>query len=395
MDFQLTESQRELIDATEKLCRQLLPFAKEAHEAETKGDFAPLQRLRRQMAEAGLLALNMPQEYGGMGLPLLETLLLIQTIQRVDSTLGGLAHRTSTGAIGAVLELGTQAQKTRFVGGVARGEIGVSIGITEPDAGSAATAMKTRARIEGDDVIINGQKIFISAAKGHHYTMLYCRFGNTGRASDIGAIMVPHDAPGFSCSGGTLNMAGERQYELYFDDCRVPKVNILAESRAFAKLISVYNVERLGSISRMLGSAQAAFEFALQYVQERKQFGRELADFQGLQWMLADMKVKLEAAQMLTYRAASNTASGLPSPLETSVAKVYVAQAAKEICDDAIQLLGGYGYMAEYPVEGLYREVRGGSIYGGTLQIHKNMIAGHLLGRKNSQWAPTSGESGE
>lgn len=393
MDFQLNDAQRELIDATEKLCRQLLPLAKEAHEAETQGDWAPLQRLRRQMAESGLLGLNMPQEYGGMGLPLLETLLLIQTIQKVDATLGGLAHRTSTGAIGAVLELGTEAQKARYVAGVARGEIGVCIGISEPDAGSAATAMTTRARIDGDDVVINGQKIFISAARANHYTLLYCRFGNTGRASDIGAVIVPHDAPGFSCSKGTVNMAGERQYELFFDDCRVPRENMLAEGHAFARLISVYNVERLGSISRMLGSAQAAFEFALGYVQERRQFGRELADFQGLQWMLADMKVKLEAAQLLTYRAAANTAIGLPSPLETSMAKVYVAQAAKEICDDAIQLLGGYGYMTEYPVEGRYREVRGGSIYGGTVQIHKNMIAGHLLGRKNSQWSGKPGKA--
>jgi alkylation response protein AidB-like acyl-CoA dehydrogenase len=163
--------------------------------------------------------------------------------------------------------------------------------------------------------------------------------------------------------------------------------NIVADGNAFGRLISSYNVERLGSIARMLGSAQASYEYALDYVQQRRQFGRALADFQGLQWMLADMKVKLEAAQLLTWRAAANTEAGLPSPLETSVAKVYVAQAAKEICDDAIQLLGGYGYMTEYPVEARYREVRGGSIYGGTLQVHKNMIAGHILKRRNSQWA--------
>jgi len=388
MDFQLNDQQRELIEGTERLGHQLQAQAKEAGDAEHHGDFEPLHQLRRDMAANGLLGLNMPTEYGGMGLPLLDTLLLIQSLQKIDSTLGGLAHRTSTGAIGAILELGNQAQKDRYVTGVARGEFGVSIGITEPDAGSAATAMKTRGRIQGDDVFIRGQKIFISAAKAHRYTMLYCRFGNTGSARDIGAIVVPHDAPGFSISPGTLNMAGERQYELFFDDCKVPRENILAESNAFGKLISVYNAERLGSMARMLGSAQASFEFALQYVQERKQFGRELADFQGLQWILAEMKVKLEAAQLMVWRAASNAMTGLPVPVETSMAKVYVAQACKEICDDAIQLLGGYGYMTEYPVEARYREVRGGSIYGGTLQIHKNMIAAHLLRRKNTQWAP-------
>ncbi len=384
MDFQISAAQRELIAATEKLCVQLLPLAKQAHH---EGTPEALNRLRKTMAENGLLGLNLPSEYGGLNMPLLDTLLLLQTVQRVDSTMGGLTHRTSTGAVGAVLELGNEEQRKTFVGGVARGEIGISIGITEPEAGSAATAMKTRARIEGDDVVINGQKIFISAARDNHATLLYCRFGTTGRASDIGAVLLPHDAPGLTISSGTVNMAGERQYELFFSDCRVPRANILADGNAFGKLISVYNVERLGSIARMLGSAQASYEYALNYVKERKQFGRDLADFQGLQWMLAEMKVKLEAAQLLTWRAAANTAIGLPSPLETSVAKVYVAQAAKEICDDAIQLLGGYGYMTEYPVEGRYREVRGGSIYGGTLQIHKNMIAAHILKRKNSQWA--------
>lgn len=384
MDFQISPSQREMIAATEKLCRQLLPLA---HEVHAEGTAEALNRLRGEMARNGLLGLNLPAEYGGLAMPLLDTLLLLQTVQKIDSTMGGLTHRTSTGAVGAVLELGNEAQRKTFVGGVARGEIGISIGITEPDAGSAATAMKTRARIEGDDVIVNGQKIFISAARDNHATLLYCRFGTTGRASDIGALIVPHDAPGLSISKGTVNMAGERQYELFFADCRVPRANILAEGNAFGKLISVYNVERLGSIARMLGSAQASLEDTVRYLQQRRQFGRELADFQGLQWMVAEMKIKLEAAQLLTWRAAANTAIGLPSPLETSIAKVYVAQAAKEICDDAIQLHGGYGYMTEYPVEGRYREVRGGSIYGGTLQIHKNMIAGHVLKRKNSQWA--------
>jgi alkylation response protein AidB-like acyl-CoA dehydrogenase len=389
MDFQISPAQRELMAATEKLCRQLLPLARETH---AEGTPEALNRLRAEMARQGLLGLNLPDEYGGMNLPLLDTLLLLQTVQRIDSTMGGLTHRTSTGAVGAVLELGNEDHKRVFVGGVARGEIGISIGITEPDAGSAATAMTTRARIDGDDVIVNGRKIFISAARENHATLLYCRFGTSGRASDIGALLLPHDAPGLTISKGTLNMAGERQYELFLDDCRVPRANILAEGNAFGRLISVYNVERLGSIARMLGSAQASFEYALDYVGQRRQFGRDLADFQGLQWMLAEMKVKLEAAQLLTWRAAANTAIGLPSPLETSVAKVYVAQAAKEICDDAIQLLGGYGYMTEYPVEARYREVRGGSIYGGTLQIHKNMIAGHLLKRKNSQWAAKGDE---
>src|SRR5690554_7457327 len=197
MDFQISSSQRELIDATEKLSNQLLPLAKKTREADTP---EALDELRQAMAENGLLGLNMPTEYGGMGLPLLDTLLLLQTIQKVDSTLCGLSHRTSTGAVGAILELGTEAQKEKWVRGIVRGELSLSIGITEPEAGSAATAMKTRARIEGDEIVINGQKTFITAARDNHATLLYCRFGTTGKAADIGALILPHDAPGLSIS---------------------------------------------------------------------------------------------------------------------------------------------------------------------------------------------------
>jgi alkylation response protein AidB-like acyl-CoA dehydrogenase len=200
---------------------------------------------------------------------------------------------------------------------------------------------------------------------------------------------VPHNAPGFTHSSGTPNMADELLFELYFDDCAVPRENVLLDGEAFGKLISVYNAERLGSVSRMLGSAEAAYDTALTYSQERRQFNREICDFQGIQWMLADMRVKLDAARLLTYRAAASaSATGLPVPLETSIAKVYTAQAAKEICDDAIQILGANGYTKEYPLAHRYAEVRGGSIYGGTLQIHKNMIAAAILDRRISQWKP-------
>lgn len=382
MDFQLTERQREMMEmARDVYTRKLKPIA---HDSSVEG----IRRLRRAMAEYGLLGLNMPTQYGGLGLPLLDTVLMIQTLQACSSTLGGLAHRSSTGAVGAIAEFGTDAQREKLVTGVCRGEIGISIGITEPEAGSAATGMRTTARIEGDEVVIRGSKQFVSFVDNNHYTVVYCRFGNTGKSADIGAVIVPHDAPGFSHSKGTLNMADELLFELYFDDCRVPRENILLDGKAFGRLISVYNAERLGSIARMLGSAQHAYETAVEYAKNRNQFGRPIAEFQGLQWMLAEMRVKLEAAQLLTYRAASNAgATGLPVPLETSLAKVYTAQATKEICDDAIQIFGANGYTKEFPLVHRYAEVRGGSIYGGTVQIHKNMIAAAVLDRKISQWS--------
>lgn len=381
MDFQFTERQRDLVAG-----------AREAGEGKLKklaeGELtkAAVRELRKEMAQLGLLGLNLPEHHGGIGLPLMETLLVIQTMQECASILGGITHRSATGAVGAIAEYGNDDQRKRFVEPVCRGEIGISIGITEPTAGSAATAMKTRARIDGDHVVLNGSKQFVSFVNYNDYTLVYCRFGTTGKASDIGAVIVPHDAPGFSHSSGTLNMADELLFELYFDECRVPRENVLIDGNAFGRLISAYNAERLGSVARMIGSATAAYETALAYAKERRQFNRDIADFQGVQWMLADMRVKLDAAKLLTWRAAANASTGLPNPTETSIAKVFTAKAAREVCDDAIQILGANGYTKEYPLVHRYSEVRGGSIYGGTLQIHKNMIAAAILERPNSQW---------
>jgi alkylation response protein AidB-like acyl-CoA dehydrogenase len=376
MDFTFNERQRELMEAAEQHYRRhLAPLTKDHSKA-------GIAKLRREMAQHGLLGLNLPEDAGGSGLPLLDTLLVIQTLQSFSSIVGAIAHRSATGAVGAIHHYGTPEQQKKFVTGVCTGEVGISIGITEPEAGSAATAMKTKARIEGDSVILDGRKQFVSFVDQNSHSLVYCRFGTTGTPADIGAVIVPHDAPGFSHNKGTVNMADELLFEMTFDGCRVPRENILLDGAAFAKLISVYNAERLGSMARMLGSANAAFNEALSYAQTRRQFGREIGEFQGIQWMLADMKVKLEAAQLMTYRAASNAGDGLPNRLETSLAKVYTAQAAKEICDDAIQILGANGYTKEYPLVHRYAEVRGGSIYGGTLQIHKNMIARELMGAK-------------
>lgn len=246
MDFRISDRQQDLINSAREVYeRKLKPLCADHSPDATKN-------LRQQMAHYGLLGVNMPTELGGSELPLLDTLLLTQTLQACSSAMGGLAHRSSTGAVGAIARLGTEKQKREFVARSCKGEIGISIGITEPNAGSAATSMKTSARIDGDHVVITGHKQFVSSVNVNDYTVLYCRFGTTGRASDIGAVIVPHDAPGYQRSNGTVNMADELLFELYFDQCRVPVENILITENAFAKLISIYNAERLGSVSRML-----------------------------------------------------------------------------------------------------------------------------------------------
>jgi alkylation response protein AidB-like acyl-CoA dehydrogenase len=380
MDFRLNDHQQELIRTSREVYeRKLKPLCQEHTPAAER-------TLRRALAEQGLLGLNMPVDYGGQGFPLLDTLLIMQTLHECDAMIGHTIHRSTSGAVNTINILGTEEQKRRFIPPVCSGEAAYSIGITEPDAGSAATALSTQARIEGDEVVINGRKQMVSHIAYTDHTLVYCRFGSSRSAKAIGAVMVPHDAPGFSKSKGSVNMNDDVQHELFFDEVRLPRANVVMEGNAFGALINVYNTERLGGLVRLLAAGTAAYKYALNYAKERRQFNREIADFQGIQWMLAEMRIKLDAAELLIYRAASNAEAGVASALEASVAKVYTGQAMKEVCDDAIQILGGYGYQREFPVERRYREVRGGSIYGGTAQIHKNMIAEHILERRISQW---------
>lgn len=380
MDFRLNDEQRGLMETAYDLYRRKLKPLCVDTSPETD------RKLREVLAELGMLGLNLPEQYGGQGLPMIDSLFMIQAFAECSSFIGNIMHRSTLGPVAVIAALGTDEQKERFIPPVCRGMGGFSVGITEPHAGSAATAMTTRARIEGDEVVINGSKTFISHALYTDHTLVYCRFADTGSARDIGAVLIPHDAKGFTKSKGFVNMADETQFELYFDDLRLPRVYVIAETNAMARLFAVFNAERLSSLFRQLGVATAAFKYAVEYSKTREQFGQPISNFQGIQWMIADMRVKLDAAQLLIYRAASNAAAGLPAPEEISIAKIYAGQALKEICDDAIQILGGYGYQKEFPVEHYYREIRGSSIYGGTVQMHKNMLAGHVLGRKNSQW---------
>jgi alkylation response protein AidB-like acyl-CoA dehydrogenase len=198
-------------------------------------------------------------------------------------------------------------------------------------------------------------------------------------------MIVEQGTPGFSILRNDHNMAGEDQAQLLFEDCRVPAENVLVTGNAFGRLIRIYNRNRLSGVAQALGMATASYEEALEYSKVRRQFGRELADFQGLQWMLADMAIQLNACRAVLYEAASSEQAGELDPLQVSMAKVFIAETCTRVCDMAIQLFGGYGYMEDAPVNQRYRRVRGTEIYGGTMQIHRNMIAARVLGRRNDQ----------
>ncbi|WP_051330844.1 acyl-CoA dehydrogenase family protein [Aneurinibacillus terranovensis] len=339
----------------------------------------------RMLAEHGFLGVTLPEEYGGMNLSLLDALLIIEELCRVCPTSGRLVYHTSIGIANFINHLGTEEQKKKYLPRIISGELFVALGMSEPEAGSATTDLTTTATDAGDYYKLNGSKIFISEAHLADLFVVYVRFGNTGRASDIGAILVERNTPGFTVGVNEENMSGEIQCALYFDDALVPKENLLIERDAFKALMGVYNGVRLGYAAQTLGITQAAFDRTVQYVQERKQFGKEICEFQGVQWMIADMYMQLEAARTLLYRAAQAAANNKPDKNAVSIAKVYVAEAAKKITDDCLQLHGGYGFSKQYPLEWYYRCVRAASIAGGTLQVHKTMMAASVLGRKFDQ----------
>ncbi len=347
------------------------------------------ERLRK-LAAQGLLGMTAPLEHGGGGLSYFDAVLAVEEMARHDPRSSAEMHTNGTGTASHLWVLGTPEQQERWLRPICEGRMRCAIAMTEPEAGSAATEMTTTATLaeDGDAYCVNGSKIFISGGKHADVFITYARFGappfeDGGRS--IGAMVVEKSTPGFSILRNDHNMADEDQAQLLFDNCRVPKGNVLVTGNAFGRLIRIYNRNRLSGVAQALGMATASYEDALQHVQVRRQFGRELADFQGLQWMLADMAIQLNACRAVLYQAASAENDGELDPLQVSLAKVFIAETCVRVCDMAIQLFGGYGYMADAPVNQRYRRVRGTAIYGGTMQIHRNMIAARILGRRNDQ----------
>ena len=344
----------------------------------------------RKLAAQGLLGMTAPAEHGGGGLSYFDALLAVEEMAKYDPRSSAEMHTNGTGTASHLWVLGTPEQQERWLRPICEGRMRCAIAMTEPEAGSAATEMTTTASLteDGEAYCVNGSKIFISGGKHADVFITYARFGAPPREDggrNIGAMVVEKGTPGFSILRNDHNMADEDQAQLLFDNCRVPRSNVLVTGNAFGRLIRIYNRNRLSGVAQALGMASASYEDALQHVQVRRQFGRELADFQGLQWMLADMAIQLNACRAVLYQAASAEDEGELDPLQVSMAKVFIAETCVRVCDMAIQLFGGYGYMADAPVNQRYRRVRGTAIYGGTMQIHRNMIAARVLGRRNDQ----------
>ena len=379
MHFDFTAEQKQFADSVGRFARDHLAAGalKRAHDPRFPFDVA------RLMAKHGLMGITLPQSDGGQGGSLIDAVIAIEQVAAVCPRSADVVQFGNFGPIRTFAEYGTPAQKARWLGELLAGRMVMSLGMTEPDAGSALTDLKTSARADGSHYVVNGSKVFSTFSPDAQIFLVYVRFG-PGLAG-IGSVLIERDTPGFSIGAPSAFMSDEEWCELHFNDCRVPAENVLFGPGGFKKQMAGFNVERLGNTARSLACGRYAFNAARDYAATREQFGRPLCEFQGLQWKFAEMAIKLDAAQLLLYRAAANADRGLPSAYETAVAKAACNQAGFEVASEAVQIMGALGYSRETLVEYCMRRTRGWMIAGGSIEMLKNRIAEHVFDRRFDQ----------
>ena len=379
MNFQLTAEQAEFRDAVSRFAeKHLRASARErAHDPKYPWDVAKL------MSEQGLLGITLREEDGGQGGSLMDAVLAIEAVAAVCPRSADVIQAGSFGPVRVFAEYGTPMQKERYLTRILKGEGVISVGMTEPEAGSAVTDLKTSVTPDGEGYRLNGSKVFSTHAPYADVLLVYCRFGPG--VGGIGSVLVDTKAEGVKFGKHSTFMSGEEWAQIYFDNVWVPPEMVVLKEGGFKKQIAGFNVERIGNTSRSLALGRYAYEEARQWAMQRKQFGRLLCEFQGLQWKFADMKMKLDAGQLLLYRAASNADGGIPSAQDTAIAKAYCNQAGFDVANEALQVMGGMGYSQESLVEYCLRRCRGWMIAGGSIEILKNRIAEGVFERTFSQ----------
>src|SRR3984957_1816092 len=335
------------------------------------------------MSAQGLMGITIAQADGGQGGTLMDAIIAIEQVAAVCPRSADVVQFGNFGPIRTFAEYGTQAQKARWLDDLLSGRTVMSLGMTEPDAGSAVTDLKTSARTDGAHYVINGNKVFATFSPDANVFLVYVRFGPG--LGGIGSVLIECGTPGFSIGSPQAFMSGEEWSELVFKDCRIPRENVLLGPGGFKKQMAGFNVERLGNTARSLALGRYAFNAARDYAQKREQFGRPLCEFQGLQWKFADMAIKLDGAELLLYRAAANADRGMPSAYETAIAKAACNQTGFEVASEAVQIMGALGYSQETLVEYCMRRTRGWMIAGGSIEMLKNRIAEHVFDRRFDQ----------
>ena len=371
-------------DAAREFARAELPAIAAECERDNK---PPSHALVKRYAEMGFLGINVSSALGGLGLGNIEALVVLEEFAKISSAVAFPIFESSVGPVRAIEHFGSDELKRRVVPAVWAGDMVVAVSMSEPDAGSALTDLKTRAEVRGDTVVINGTKRWCSGGGHADAYVVYCRLSDDPGAKGIGAVLVEKDAPGltFGPNEQLMGFRGVPSSDLNFDDCEVPAANIIVPAGGFKQLMEAFDLERCGNATMALGQASGALEDVSAYVQERKQFGKPIVEFQAVQLKLAEMHMKVEAARLLIWRAAAVAQEGLPSVLHSSTVKCFANTIAREVTGDALQLMGAYGYSKDFPMERRLRDSWGWGIAGGAIDIQKTNIAGALLGRRFDQ----------
>ena len=380
LSYDLTEEQKILRRTVRDFAEnEIAPVAQELDEKE---EFSV--ELTRKMGELGLFGMVVDEEYGGFSKDYTSYIITVEEIARVDGSQAATVAAANSLGIGPIYYFGTEEQKKEWLPRLCTGEILSSFGLTEPNAGSDAKASKTNAKLDGDEWVINGSKIFITNAATpiSGVTVTQCITGQSqdGR-KEISCILVPGGTPGFTAKSMKKKMMwrSSNTAELYFDDCRVPEENLLGrEGDGFKQMLQTLDSGRLSIAAMGLGGAQGAYEMALKYAQERQQFNKPIARFQAIAFKLADMAVQIEAARNMLYKACWQRDTGRPFSMLAAMAKLYCSEVMGRVVNDAVQIHGGYGLMKEYNIERFYRDHKLLEIGEGTSEVQRIVISRHI-----------------
>ena len=348
---------------------------------------------RDKLAELGYLGMFIPEEYGGSGAPVIQGTVFLEEMARVCFNTALVSQLYLNGPSRAISVLGSDEQKKRFLPDMAAGKKFIAIAISEPEAGSAVTDLRTTATKDGDGWVLNGNKCWSTGAHVADYALVFCRFGKASGAKGIGAFVVDLKKPGARIGHISLKMGGRglTEAEIILENYKAGPEDVLVKgdpesSRSFALLMSSFGPERVGNAAMCVGLAQGAFEAAKSHSEIRHQFGRPIKEFQGLQWKIADMATQIHAARLMVYRAATNPApNGFPDPMDATMAKLYANEMAQRVTNEALQIHGHNGYTREYPLERMVRDARGFALGGGTVEILRNTIAAMVYGHSFDQ----------
>ncbi|MBI4840361.1 MAG: acyl-CoA dehydrogenase family protein [candidate division NC10 bacterium] len=378
MNFELTDAQRLIRDTVREFAdKELAPLAAELDRLKRYPE-KPLQRL----AELGVLGMTVPPEYGGAGADTVSSCLALMEISRACASTGVAVSLHNTLTCEIIYRHGTEAQRRRYLPALCRGQILGAFSLTEPTSGSDAASLRTTATRRGEQYLLNGTKLFVTNGSRAGVIILFASTDLSRGDKGITAFLVEPSVPGFRIGKREekMGLRASDTAELVLEDCQVPVENRIGEEgEGFKVALSSLVTGRAGIAAQAVGIAQACLEASVRYARERRQFGQPIAEFQAIQWKLANMATEIEAARLLTLRAAAQKDRGLPCTMEASMAKLFASEAANRAAADAVQIHGGYGYLQDFPVERYMRDARVLTIYEGTSEIHRLIVARQLL----------------